>query len=57
MDKQQAIKDATDAVVAHRQTWPNNTAQQSTAVAQTRNAAYAAGATDDDLVAAWVDRT
>jgi hypothetical protein len=57
MDKQQAIKDATDAVVAHRQTWPNNTAQQSTAVAQTRNAAYAAGATDDDLIAAWRDRT
>jgi hypothetical protein len=57
MDKQQAINDTTDAFVDYMQAWPNNTAQQSTAVAQTRNAAYAAGATDDDLVAAWVDRT
>lgn len=53
MDKQTAIAKAVDAVNAHHAAWPNNTPQQSTDAAQASNAAYAAGATDDDLVTAW----
>jgi hypothetical protein len=53
MDKQAAIAKATDAVNAHHAAWPNTTAQQATDVAQARNAAFAAGATDDDLVTSW----
>lgn len=53
MDKQTAIAKTVDAVNAHHAAWPNNTAQQAIDAAQARNAAYAAGATDDDLVTAW----